>query len=110
MKTLFIIANVFVMTLFMFGQFFIFKFVKSPKVKANFGVSLSIAFALYFLFIIALVLKGLWVGNFKVLPLMLFIFIPFFIGKKVSYETLSLWSNVQLGVFALSLVYCLFLV
>jgi len=108
MKILFISVNALLVVLFALAQYCIFKF--SPNVRARFGVILTVVFVLYLVLIAAVSIHAVWMRNFAALPLIIFLVIPFLIGKKASYETLSLWSNVQLAAFGGSLIYCLFLV
>ena len=102
MKILFIAINSLLIILFAFGQYLKF----SPKVKARYGVILGVVFAAYLFLIAVISLHAAWARNFVALPLLIFLFIPFLIGKKASYETLSLWSNAQLAAFVGSLITC----
>lgn len=103
MKSLFVIINAVLVVLFTLVQYLKF----SPKAKARLGIILALLLAAYLFLIVSISLHAIWMRDFSALPLAVFLFIPFFIGKKVNYETLSLWSNVQLLAFMGSLTYCL---
>lgn len=102
MKSLFVVVNALLVLLFVFVQYLKF----SPKTKARFGVILALLFSAYLFLIVGISLHAIWTRDFGALSLAVFFFIPFFIGKKVSYETLPLWSNVQLSALVASLIIC----
>ena len=102
MKTIFIIVNILLLVLFALSRYLKF----SPKAKAHYGVLMGVVFAAYLILITIISFQAMWVRDWKILPLAAFLFAPFLIGKKASYETLTLWSNVQLALFAFSLTYC----
>ena len=104
--TIFMIINAILVVLYTIGHYVILKFVKSPKNKARYGVFLGVVFAIYLLLILGISLYSLWVLNFKPLLLVVFLVIPFVIGKQANHKTFSLWSNLQLSALAASLIVC----
>ncbi len=106
----FVVINTMLAILYAIGHYFVLKFVKNPKIKAAFGVILVTFFTLYLILILGISLYSLYTCNFKFLPLTIFMIIPFIIGKKANYKTLSFWSNLQLSAFVASLIICSFIV
>lgn len=67
-----------------------------PQLMAGCSILLVSLFLLYFLSIIIICISSLFEHRYSLLLLSLFMFIPFIIGKKATYEKLNLYSNLQI--------------
>lgn len=95
---------------YMVGQNFIFNKKNSPNTVAMFALMLSVFFIIYFTLIIAIVLYALVLREYFTLLITVFLILPFLIGKKATYKTLNVYSNVQLLSLFASLFYSLLLI
>lgn len=83
---------------------------KQPKLMAWYSVLLAVLFLIYFTAILTAAAVALLKKEYMVLSLVFFVIIPFVIGKYVSYEKLSFYSNLQLFALFLSLFLALFFI
>lgn len=95
---------------YMIGQNWIFYKKNSPRLVAAYALLLTIFLIIYFLLIAAIVLYGIIKHQYLTLLLSVFIALPFVLGKKATYETLNLYSNLQLLSLFISLFYALLLI
>ena len=99
------ISTIFII-MFIVGRCFIFKLDKKPNLKAKYSLFLVFVFLFYFLSIIVFVGSSLVQQQYFSLCLLVFIIIPFVIGKKATYEKLRFYSNLQIAVVFASIVSC----
>lgn len=99
---IFLTINAIFMLLFFTGKEFIFKIKNNPNLIAGYALLLGILFILYFFAIFSVVTVSVVSHKFPPAILLAFVFLPFFIGKKVTYEQLDFYSNLQLAIFFLS--------
>lgn len=83
---------------------------KQPKLMAWYSVLLAVLFLIYFAAILTASFAALFAKEYMVLSLVFFVIIPFVIGKYVSYEKLSFYSNLQLFALFLSLFLTIFFI
>lgn len=83
---------------------------KIPQIMAFYSVFLAVLFLIYFISILFVGIAAISAKKYSTLCLLIFIFIPFIIGKYVSYEKLRIFSNIQLFVLFLSLFLALFFI
>lgn len=95
---------------YLIGQNFIFNKKNSPNVVASYALLLSLFYIIYFILIIGIVLFGLISREYLTLLLVIFLALPFLIGKKATYKTLNLYSNLQLLSLFSSLFYSILLI
>ena len=93
--------------MFIVGRCFIFKLDKKPNLKAKYSLFLGFIFFFYFLSIIAFVGISLVQQQYFSICLLVFIIIPFVIGKIATYEKLRFYSNLQIAMFFASIVSCI---
>ena len=75
-----------------------------PKIKANFGVFMGISTVAYLLSMIFVAIIGLIKGQYLWLNFLIFVIIPFVIGKFVQYKTMKFYSVLQIICFIASFV------
>lgn len=83
---------------------------QQPKLMAWYSILLAVLFLIYFIAILSVVIVSLFTQEYPVLSLILFVVIPFIIGKYASYERLSFYSNIQLLALFLSLFMALYFI
>lgn len=105
----FLLINTIFIALFVLGREVIFKLEKRPKLHAGYAVILGVFFFPYFLAIVGIVLFSVFKQEFLPVCLVLFIFVPFLIGQKATYEKLNFYSNMQLASFLGSAAFALVL-
>lgn len=94
--TVFSILNLIFIILFILTTKIIFKMYNKPQLMAGCSILLVSFFILYFILITLISISALFEHRYALLLLSLFIFIPFIIGKKATYEKLNLYSNLQI--------------
>ncbi len=100
----FLAINIVFIVLFFVGKKFIFKIKSNPNLTAGYALLLGIMFVLYFLSVFVVVISSIVAHKFLPVILLVFVFLPFVIGKKVTYEKLNFYSNLQLVTFLFSLI------
>lgn len=103
----FLAINIVFIILFLLGKEVIFKIKNNPNLIAGYALLLGVMFILYFLSIFFVVTISFISHKFLPLSLLGFVFLPFIIGKKVTYEKLDFYSNLQLAVFFASSILAL---
>lgn len=98
----FLLVNFAFIILFAFGKEFVFKHVKNPNFHAVYALLLGVLFLPYFGIIAGIVLLSIFSREILPVFLALFVFLPFLIGQKATYEKLNLYSNLQLASFLAS--------
>lgn len=93
--------------LFIFGRCFVFNLDKKIDLKSKYSLFLGFILFFYFISIIALVGMSLVNQQYFSLCLLVFIIIPFVIGKKATYEKLRFYSNLQLAMFFAGILSCI---
>lgn len=99
---IFLIINSVFLLLFVLGRGFVFNQVKNPNLQAGYALLLGVFFLPYFFMIAAIVLFSIFRHEFLPVGLAIFIFLPFLIGQKATYEKLNFYSNIQLASFLAS--------
>ena len=100
--TLGIIANILSIIVFLIGLFYNFQ---QPKVKAVYGYTIAGCVIPYLVLLSIIGAYGLVVNhNLYSLILLFCVASPFIIGKLVKYETLKLYTFIQIICFVVSLV------
>lgn len=91
----FLIINFIFIVLFVLGKEIIFKIKNNPNLTAGYALVLGFLFVFYFLAIFAVVLASIAAHKFLPVSLLLFVVFPFAIGRKVTYDRLIFYSNLQ---------------
>lgn len=95
---------------YIIGQNFIFNKKINPNVVASYALFLSGFFVSYFILIVAILLFGLITKEYLTLLFGIFLALPFLIGKRATFKTLNVYSNIQLLSLFGSLFYSLLLI
>lgn len=101
----FLTINIVFIILFALGKEIVFKMKNNPNLTAGYALLLGVLFVMYFLAIFAVVIAAILSHKFLPISLLVFVFLPFVIGKKVTYEKLGFYSNLQLAAFFLSMIF-----
>lgn len=96
MLTIFAILNLVFIILFILTTKIIFKMYNKPQLMAGCSVMLVVLFLFYFISIIVISLFAIFEQKYAITLLSLFLFIPYMIGKKATYERLGFYSNMQI--------------
>ena len=81
-----------------------------PKYKALLGIFMGITMLFYLIFLSLLALTGFYKHNLLMSSLIIFVFIPFIIGKFAKYEKLKKYTFLQILSYLISLsilIFCL---
>lgn len=105
----FVILNFALIISFLAGVLFIFKKNTKPVISAYYSLFLSALLIFYLAGAIIISLTLFYRGYYSGLPFIAFLFMPFVIGSGANYEKIRFFTFVQIFVFALSLVYSLYL-
>ena len=100
----FFVITLFLAKAFIFGRCFVFKQKHRPNLLAGYSLFLGVLFLFYFISILGVVGVSLLNHKYISICLLAFIAAPFVIGKKVTYEKLSFYSNLQLMTFFASML------
>lgn len=106
----FMAINLLFIIAFTLGRWFIFKQKNKPNLIAGYSVFLGMLFLAYFISILLVVGISLLHQKYFSLFLLIFIMMPFILGKKVTYKKLRFYSNLQLALFFVSLLISYFLI
>jgi len=103
-----IILNIILLFVYIFVFIRTFYYNPTPKQKAFLATITGVITILYIIALLILVLFGIKNHNYIVSVFLLFIFSPFIIGHFVRYETLKIYSVIQIICFFASLALLLF--
>ena len=97
-----LLINILLILVFVINLYYINKNSLAPKTKAFLGVAFGSLLFLYLILMAIILTFGVLNRNYYSILLSIFIFMPFVIGKLVSYKTLIKYSILQLLLFATS--------
>ena len=93
-----------------FGMIKIFNEETNPKIRAWYSVFLSVLLFLYLGSVAAAFVRYIFLEKYSASPFLFMFFIfPFAIGNFASYKKLKLFTLLQILIFAISLVYIIYL-
>lgn len=101
--SIFSIINLILIVVFMIATSFVCNQKNRPGMLARYSIFLAVLFIIYFISIFSILVFALIEHKYLTLFMSMFLFIPFIIGKYVSYDKLRLYSNIQLFILFLSL-------
>ena len=103
--TLLIVSNLLLITGFVVGKIALYKNENAVKFFAYFSVAICVLFAIYFISIIWFALCNLFTPQavYSVV-LMIFLFMPFIIGRFATYERIHFYTNIQILTLIASLI------
>lgn len=95
--TLLIVSNLLLITGFVVGKIALYKNENAVKFFAYFSVAICVLFAIYFISIIWFCICNLLSGQeiYSVIFLV-FLFLPFIIGRFATYEKVHFYTNIQI--------------
>jgi len=102
-----VIINVIQIILFIIATFALFYKNTLPKTKADIATINAVTLLLYCICFLILFIAGFLKDDLRYLFSVIFILMPFVIGKFVRYQTLKKYSILQLLMFCISLFYLL---
>ncbi len=105
-----ICINILLIIAMCFGLIKVFKEETDPKIRAWYSVLLSALLFLYLGSIAAACIRYLFLEKYTTSPFLFMFFIfPFAIGNFASYKKLKLFTLLQILIFAISLIYIIYL-
>ncbi len=103
-----ILSNIFLIAGFVIGKLAMYKYENAVKFFAYFSVVMCILFVLYFISVLWFAISNLYFGNMPYAAIFLvFLFLPFIIGRFASYEKIHLYTNIQILSLIVSLLLAL---